>query len=125
MDEVVKAVVAMLKSLSDEDIHDYSMEVNYDKQQVEVTLKTKGQELPKKVFPVSRRPSCIDRFLVQGSLTLSIETNPQGQYWLALTDEDDLLLSSDCDSLEEAKGILDELDNEITIDWIRSYGFEF
>lgn len=125
MDEVVKVVLSMLKSLSDEDIHDYSMEVNYGKHQVKVTLKTKGQELPKKVFPVGKRPSSIDRFLVEGSLTLSIETNPQGQYWLALTDEDDLLLSSDCDSLEEAQGILDELDDEITINWIRSYGFEF
>ncbi len=125
MDEVVKAVAAMLKGLSDEDIHDYCMKIDYDKQQITITLKTKGQELPKKVFPVGKRPSCINCCFVQGSLTLSIETNPQGQYWLALTDEDDLLLSFDCGSLEEAQGILDELGDEITIDWIKSYGFEF
>lgn len=78
-----------------------------------------------KTFSGANRPDSIDRFRVCGDLTISVVTNPQGDYWLSLTDEDDLLLSVDCTSEEEATGILNELGDEITIDWIYSYGFEY
>lgn len=79
-----------------------------------------------RIFSGGNRPHSIDRFLVIGDLTISIATNPGNtDYWLSLHDEDDLSLQSECEDLETAISIIQELGDEITLDWINSYAFEY
>jgi hypothetical protein len=72
------------------------------------------------------RPSQIGQWMVCGDLTIAIATDPTGGYWLTIYDEDDLSLQADCDNdLEMAISIISELEDEITLDWIGSYAFEY
>lgn len=92
---------------------------------------TSGAEVPQsglaqytRTFSGTRRPHSIGQHLVCGDLTISIATGPTGCR-LTICDEDDLSLQAECDDLEMAIGIISELENEITLDWINSYEFRY
>jgi hypothetical protein len=79
-----------------------------------------------RTFSGESRPNQIGQFLVCGDLKIIICTGPSNvDYWLSIFDEDDLSLQCECDNLEMAIGIIQELGDEITLDWINSYAFEY